>query len=460
MLFFLSLSYLSAQNNAIDSLISELKKLDNGPQSDNKDTIKITIFLQLVENIYDDKVWPKYNDLAFQLSNKLKTSQNSKIKNFALKSIVDEYINQGFLCKISGDNKNAIDKYIKSIKGAQKINYLFGEATASINLASLLSQQKQLDEALKYLQRALVISNQLKDKRIEAITIQSIASHFILKNQNDSAEVYLVKSIRIYQKLNDINGLAEAYNSLGVLYYRTGRSSIALEQHFKALELFRQTNNQMQLSNTYYDIATLLFKFYHKKDDYLKALTYLDSSLYCAKTNNYIENISDNYMLKSKILISLSELESISLTEKLKLTQQALESFKLHKTYSDSIFNMEVLNNTVKQQLNFEYDKKDAQQKIEQEKKEVVANANKKRQTLFIWFLISMVLAVTVITLLVFRTLKMTKKQKKVIEKQKELVEEKQKEILDSIRYAKRIQDAILTPKSYIERTISRLKKM
>ena len=206
MLLFLSFSNLSSQNIAIDSLIAELKKLDNSPQSDNKDTLKITIFLQLVENIYDDKVWPKYNDLAIELSNKLKTSNNPKIKYFALKSIVDGYINQGFLCKISGDNKNAIDKYIKSIKGAQKINYLFGEATASINLASLLSQQKQFDEALKYLQRALFISYQLNEKRIEAITIQSIASHFILKMQNDSAEVYLVKSITINEKLNNING--------------------------------------------------------------------------------------------------------------------------------------------------------------------------------------------------------------------------------------------------------------
>ena len=46
-----------------------------------------------------------------------------------------------------------------------------------------------------------------------------------------------------------------------------------------------------------------------------------------------------------------------------------------------------------------------------------------------------------------------------IIEKQKELVEEKQKEILDSIRYAKRIQDALLTSQTYIERNIKRLRK-
>jgi hypothetical protein len=60
---------------------------------------------------------------------------------------------------------------------------------------------------------------------------------------------------------------------------------------------------------------------------------------------------------------------------------------------------------------------------------------------------------------MMYNRFKVTQKQKVIIEKQKELVEEKQKEILDSIRYAKRIQDALLTSQMYIERNIKRLKK-
>jgi len=47
---------------------------------------------------------------------------------------------------------------------------------------------------------------------------------------------------------------------------------------------------------------------------------------------------------------------------------------------------------------------------------------------------------------IIFRSLRISKKQKHIIEKQKALVEEHQKEIIDSITYAKRIQDAILPP--------------
>jgi hypothetical protein len=47
-----------------------------------------------------------------------------------------------------------------------------------------------------------------------------------------------------------------------------------------------------------------------------------------------------------------------------------------------------------------------------------------------------------------------------LIELQKDIVEEKQKEILDSIHYAKRIQKALITSEKYIEKELSRLKSV
>ena len=50
--------------------------------------------------------------------------------------------------------------------------------------------------------------------------------------------------------------------------------------------------------------------------------------------------------------------------------------------------------------------------------------------------------------------------QKKEVEEQKVLVDEKNKEILDSIRYAKRIQQSLLPTGKYIERQLSRSKRV
>jgi len=64
----------------------------------------------------------------------------------------------------------------------------------------------------------------------------------------------------------------------------------------------------------------------------------------------------------------------------------------------------------------------------------------------------------------VFNRFKITQKQKVIIEQQKVLVddafnhlEEKNKEVMDSIRYAKRIQTALMTNENYINKQLNRL---
>jgi hypothetical protein len=49
--------------------------------------------------------------------------------------------------------------------------------------------------------------------------------------------------------------------------------------------------------------------------------------------------------------------------------------------------------------------------------------------------------------------------QKQLIEKQKKEVEEKQKEIIDSIRYARRIQRSLLPTDKYLDKQLNKLNK-
>jgi len=74
--------------------------------------------------------------------------------------------------------------------------------------------------------------------------------------------------------------------------------------------------------------------------------------------------------------------------------------------------------------------------------------------------------AVCVFGVFMYNRFKITQKQKSIIEQQKEvvenqkkLVEVKQKEILDSIHYARRIQMALMTKESKLASILSRLKK-
>jgi serine phosphatase RsbU (regulator of sigma subunit) len=119
--------------------------------------------------------------------------------------------------------------------------------------------------------------------------------------------------------------------------------------------------------------------------------------------------------------------------------------------------------------MNYDFDKKEAATKAKQDKKDVFATADKKRQQLFLLFLVVLALSIAIIAIIIFRGLQQSKKAKKVIElqrdeitqqketveKQKVLVEEKQKEIVDSITYAKRIQYTLLANKQLMDNNLS-----
>jgi hypothetical protein len=70
------------------------------------------------------------------------------------------------------------------------------------------------------------------------------------------------------------------------------------------------------------------------------------------------------------------------------------------------------------------------------------------------YFLIAGILLIALFSLFMFSRYRLIKKQKHIIEIQKELVEQKQKEVIESLKYAKRIQQSWLPTIKYLERKI------
>ena len=123
-------------------------------------------------------------------------------------------------------------------------------------------------------------------------------------------------------------------------------------------------------------------------------------------------------------------------------------------------------------QIKYESEKKESENAFLLVKTELSDKAIKNQKTAII-FIVCGLLSTLALAFFIFRGLKKQKKanhiismQKKEVEnknhlinEQKELLEEKQKEILDSIKYAKRIQQAHLPTDKYVAKNIGRLKK-
>jgi serine phosphatase RsbU (regulator of sigma subunit) len=440
-------SLYSNESTIIDSLKKELLK------KDIHDTTKINIYFKLVENIYDDNIWPEYNEMAYKLSQKILNSKQPEIQRFAQKSQADYFNNKGYLYKLNGKINKAVSYYLQSIKISSSISYKYGEASSAINLSTLLAQQKQLNVALTYLKRAEKLSLELNDKQLYAHTLQSMAGIYTYKLQYDSALASLNKCIKLFSEINYPNGIGEIYNGMGVLYKNINNDSLALHYHFKAKEIFLKTKNLKQLSNTYYNIAALNYSIHPQagKSVIQESLKYLDSSLYYAQIINFNESIADVYKLRSELYHVYSELKNLSLPIKYNYLKKSLNDFKNYKRYADSILNKEIIENTARQQIQFEFDKKEAILKEQQKREREVATVKQKQNKIIIWSILTLLILMIVFSIFIANRYKITRKQKSIIESQKQIVEEqkrlvevKNKEIIDSIHYAKRIQQAIL----------------
>ncbi|MEO6304978.1 MAG: hypothetical protein ABIP51_17585, partial [Bacteroidia bacterium] len=125
------------------------------------------------------------------------------------------------------------------------------------------------------------------------------------------------------------------------------------------------------------------------------------------------------------------------------------DHYKQFIIYRDSLNNESTRKASIRSQLNYEFEKKEAVIKEQQEKERVVAEEKNRFQQIVIFSVIAGLLLVIIFAIFISRSLRVTKQQKLIIE-------EKQKEILDSIRYAKRIQTSLLPSEKYLAKHLAR----
>ena len=135
----------------------------------------------------------------------------------------------------------------------------------------------------------------------------------------------------------------------------------------------------------------------------------------------------------------------------------------MHITIRDSIESQDNKKEVIRHEFKYDYDKKeaiaDAEHQAEMEQQEAVATEQQKKQNIIIGSVSGGLGLVVLFSIFLFNRFQVTRKQKTVIEEQKEEVdraydslEEKNKEITDSINYAQRIQAAILPPDRIVKR--------
>jgi tetratricopeptide (TPR) repeat protein len=415
----------------------------------------------------------------------------------------------GVIEKNQGNFNEAFAYFSEALKIGEELNDIMVQVSNHNGLGNLCMKQANYACALNHFFKALSIEEKAGHKSGLATEYGSIANVYLSQEDFARGLIYYAKAIKAAEAVGDLKNLSINYANIGIIYAGQGDSASAKgnkeyalrEKYPKAIEAFttamkvaEETGNKALYVNSLANLASL----HAGLGKYTEALDYNFKALKASEEIGNKPGIITDYTNIGNIYITLKKfaeaeryfkqalqlaeeinspddkkvinLSLSNLYEKTGRPALALESYQLFVAYRDSIFNEENTKNSVRAEMNFEFERKQSAEKAEREKEEAVAHTErekeKQQQKIILGSVIAGLLLVSGFSIVILRAYRQKRKaneiilqQKREVEMQKQLVEEKQKEVLDSIRYAKRIQNTLLTNENQIAKFLKSAKK-
>jgi tetratricopeptide (TPR) repeat protein len=383
--------------------------------------------------------------------------------------IANCYNNIGNIHADQGRYAEALEAFQKALTIRERIGDQQGIATSYSNIGNIHKTQGRYAEALEAFQKALTIRERIGDQQGIAISYNNIG--IIHADQGRYAEALeaFQKALTIRESIGDQGGIAKCYNNIGTIHDAQGRYTKALEAYQKALAIQERIGDQRGVAISCNNIGNI----HRVQGRYTKALEAYQKALAIAQSLGLHDLLDDIYL---NLAQTDSALAASGLTH---LWKSAYLHHRLYAAYKDSVLNEASIRKQAQLESQYEYDKKTALLKAEQEKERALATAQlRQRETQRNLSLLA--LGIALIGLVTFAILyRKIRQQRDLIQKQSDEIQqknlaleqynaelkstnqaleesnriiqqqaetllEKNEEILDSIRYAERIQRAIL----------------
>lgn len=251
-----------------------------------------------------------------------------------------------------GDYPKALTHLFKALELYESQNNKPGILIQLGNIGVVYNDQNDYAKALDYYFKALKLAQSLNDKKHTSIQLGNIAIVYSRQFIFPKAKEYFLKALEMDRELNDIEGIARNLNNIGNAYSDEGFHDKALDYYFQALDNAKKTKNDRFIANFLVNIGNE----YSNMGEYKKAEEYLLQTLELSEKTDDLEF----KQLLEKILSSFYE--------GVGKDNQALVHYKNYITLRDSLYNEENTKKSVQAEMNYEFDKKQAAVKFENDK--------------------------------------------------------------------------------------------
>lgn len=475
--FLLLLMFLNVLHSLQAQKTRTIDSLKNALINTSNDTVKCNTYNHLLDALTtrEDQVKLNKEYLKFTETKLKSLNEQHHLYRFFNIHLANGYNNEGVLASDEGDFEKAIYYHKKCLEIKEKCNDKAGMAHSCNNIGQMYFSAGNIVKAFEFTNKGLKLYTESKNKFGIADSYNNLAG--LYNSQQDTARVreMHLKSLTLRIEINDKNGIAMSLNNLADYYDINGDTYKAKEYYIRAYNIFYEVKNLTGMATCCHNLGAIYLR--SNKDSAIKyikeslllykqvqdeegrsyalrnmALVYLEANDLGKGTNYAEESFAISNKLGQPELIGANALLLKQIYEKGNQYAGALKMYEIYIKMRDSINSKEARESALKSQLQYEYDKKEAVLKEQQEKETVLAREKSEHMKLVMGLTLVALLLILIFSIIIFKRLKITQRQKHIIEKQKHLVEEHRKEIIDSINYAKRLQEAILPTLSEIEK--------
>jgi serine phosphatase RsbU (regulator of sigma subunit) len=353
------------------------------------------------------------------------------------------------------NDKQELQYYLEALKVKEEIQDKRGMGVGYLNIGQFYCDHHQPKEGMRYLHKAVGIFKEIHNDQELAAAYNSISISFDENKYLDSAIFYTDKALEIRTRLKDTSGLSESYNNKA--------SFLRDRNDLKGAEIYYEKDRDLcVLKKNNYGLSICLnnlSRLYQQQGKIDKAIAAAKQSAALSEEKGYIENL---YYSFGNLLDFYKEKKDY---------KQSLHYAMMYLSVYDSLNKIEVQKGLTEMAAKYENEKKELEirslineNKAKQEQVrsktlelQVKNEETKRANTQKMFFATGFILAV-LMAFFIFRGYRSKQKanqiivaQKTEVEAQKKMIEEKNNEIIDSINYAKRIQQSVITSQNYLQ---------
>jgi serine phosphatase RsbU (regulator of sigma subunit) len=404
-----------------------LKKYINGNEN-----IAFKLNTKHVELLIAQEKFDEANNVIANLEVEAQKLDNSYRLGYCLRLKAQIQLYLGNLSKSTEYYFQALTKFKET-----KIDAMISLAYSDIAVISYYNENYK--QAAEYWEKSIELDEIAGKQTRTANTLSNLGLAYIEDGNLIKAETALQKSLKLAKENNQKSVEASAYTNLTKLEYTKKNYKKAIEYNNLAAKYYASVKKYNQLSNVYSNGAELA----RTGKEYKIALDYIDKAFTAMQQTEKTSDLYPLYINKAAILYDLKDYKP------------AYDNLLIFINKKDSLVTSENQKNI--NELEKKY------QLTERKKENALLNEQVKTQEIYnsrmqiTIGLISLIVIILAITAFLVIKQNRTKnlinaelsRKNNIINIQKNIVEDQHRDITDSIKYAKRIQEAILPPLNF-----------